>query len=620
VNQESRKPLFVEQFRDYVEDSLQESFDELNDVARSKYMARYFAECILSPKNPALLPSAEEDIVAFVVDGKGDQGVDFICREGGVVLIVQAKYSGGGRKTARRRPEEPADFDSFRNVLSRLWNFRNLEMNEPLREAAAEIDWDKDRFQLYYITVRQLAANQARVAERNVTPMADLPDLLERTELQLLDETKLNQELRDTLSLDVSEPWIAELMFTENEDSPPWTRLGSDDGRGCYVGRVSGAQLAVLFTQHKSSLFALNIRNYIGDTATNRAIRKTAMERAEEFFFFNNGISALAESIEPHKANKRILRCKNLSIVNGAQTVRSLHKTQILNPEAARKVQVLIRLTETDSKKTTAEQEFLDSVTRYNNTQNAIRISDFRSNDKIQRDIRTRFSALPSLGGKKFSYKNKRSGPGERDAKRGSEISIGMEEFTKTLFAFLFGPDDVYGGTGYVFDSTTEGGYARLFGRGGEVLPSLGNETFEFYAGVWFVCSCGKEWWREESRKSKHSALERRWMFYFALGAVLRKAYEGSEEQYRSDLRKLSHTGWMGDGPTGANQKVIFRLSRMAFQVLRQAYDESVKTGGSHRNWFRSEATLLLIKNKVADSWDLVAEHADDYRFPGRSK
>jgi hypothetical protein len=223
------------------------------------------------------------------------------------------------------------------------------------------------------------------------------------------------------------------------------------------------------------------------------------------------------------------------------------------------------------------------------------------------------------LGGKKFSYKNKRAGPGESEAKRGSEISIGMEEFTKTLFAFLFGPDDAYGGTGYVFDSTTEGGYAKLFGGGGEILPTLGNETFEYYAGVWFVCAYGKDLWRDESLKSKHAALERRWMFYFGLGEVLRKAYEVVEGQYRSDLLKLSHPGWIGDGPIGAKQKVISRLSRMAFQALRQAYDESVRVGTSHRNWFRSQATLQLIREKVTNSWDLVAEHADDYRF-SRSK
>jgi hypothetical protein len=186
----------------------------------------------------------------------------------------------------------------------------------------------------------------------------------------------------------------------------------------------------------------LNIRNYIGDTATNKAIKKTAVGLPEEFFFFNNGISALAEGIEADAKDPRILRCKNLSIVNGAQTVRSLHKTQTDNPVAAKKAQVLVRITETQSKKTTHEQEFLDSVTKYNNTQNAIKISDFRSNDKIQHDIRSKFSELPSLNGKKFSYKNKRSGSSERDGKKGTDISIGMEEFTKSLYAFLYGPDD----------------------------------------------------------------------------------------------------------------------------------------------------------------------------------
>lgn len=77
----------------------------------------------------------------------------------------------------------------------------------------------------------------------------------------------------------------------------------------------------------------------------------------------------------------------------------------------------------------------------------------------MQLDLRKKFDQLPSLGGKKFSYKNKRSGERERDV-----IPISMEEFVKTLYAFLYGPDDVFGGTGHVFDATKGGGYAKLFG------------------------------------------------------------------------------------------------------------------------------------------------------------
>ncbi|MGD0868740.1 MAG: AIPR family protein [Bryobacteraceae bacterium] len=395
-------------------------------------------------------------------------------------------------------------------------------------------------------------------------------------------------------------------------------KLGSAGERSSYVGRVGAAQLAELFTRERSRLFTLNIRNYIGDTATNKTIRKTALEDAENFFFFNNGISALAESVEEDKKDARILHCRNLSIVNGAQTVRSLHKAHVEDPVRVRGVQVLFRLTETTSKKTSTEQEFLDNLTKYNNTQNAIKVSDFRSNDKIQHDIKERFYALPSVKGKKFSYKRKRSGPGERDVAARTDTTIGMEEFTKTLFAFLFGPDDVYGGTSYVFDATGEGGYTKLFGDNGQILPSLSKETFEYYSGIWFVCNFAKELWRTESRKTKHSSLERRWMFFYALGEALRTCY-GDKGTLRMDLRRLSSPAWIADGPDGKVQKVIERLSRLTFKALKEAYNSASSSGGgnfTHRNWFRSQTSLQIISDKVADSWTLLSEYADDYRLP----
>lgn len=137
------KVLFRERFRDYVEESLKESFDSQTDVTRSKLMARFFAEKILYPRNPTLLPFGDEEIRECIVDGKGDQGIDFISREGGVVLIIQAKYSGG-KKASKRPSESPADFDSFRNVLTRLHNYQRLQMNQQLREIASEIDWESD--------------------------------------------------------------------------------------------------------------------------------------------------------------------------------------------------------------------------------------------------------------------------------------------------------------------------------------------------------------------------------------------------------------------------------------------------------------------------------------------
>ncbi len=297
--------------------------------------------------------------------------------------------------------------------------------------------------------------------------------------------------------------------------------------------------MAVLFTQHKSSLFTLNIRNYIGDNGTNKAIRATAINSSTDFFSFNNGISALATRITPDEHDPRVLICERLSVINGAQTIRSLHKAHLANPVALRDVHVLLRITQFEPKKTQREQEFLDNVTKYNNTQNAIKLSDFRSNDRVQLDLRRKFEQLPSLGGKKFSYKNKRSGERERDV-----IAIGMEEFVKTLYAFIYGPDDVFGGTGHVFDATKGGGYAKLFGDGGEILPAIPAEKFHVYAGVWFLCDEAKRIWRARSRDGNEPGIERRWMFYYALGESIRLAHSEQGVDTSSALRFLSNPSW----------------------------------------------------------------------------
>jgi hypothetical protein len=71
----------------------------------------------------------------------------------------------------------------------------------------------------------------------------------------------------------------------------------------------------------------------------------------------------------------------------------------------------------------------------------------------------------------------------------------------------------------------------------------------------------------------------------------------------------------MNEGPEGTIQKAIFRQARFAMQSMKQAYEESTSMGASHRNWFRSPATLEAIKNRINDSWIIVEEHAGDYRF-----
>ena len=404
------KQRFREHFRDYVKNKLRTPFDNLTDKQRSIWMSRFYADVVIRSLNPGLIPETDEDLDACLVDGADDCGVDLLAREGNTVLIIQAKYTGE-KKTGKKAIEKAEPFDHFCRVLSRLnTGPSKFKMNQKLKEAVVDIDWDKDNFMLHYITLQQPAENSYARAEQGVDAIRELPDLPDRSTLELFNEEKLNIILRDAMKQELASSQTIAVRFSPNEDQEAF--MSFDDpasGRKSYIGRVNGGQLADLFRQHKSALFALNIRNYIGDTGTNRAIRKTATSAPNDFFYANNGICAVATRIRPDEkdSSERTLVCERFSIINGAQSVRSLSKAQSENPDAVRGVEVLLRLVEYDSKITQAEQTFLDNIIRNNNTQNAIKISDFRSNDQVQISLKQHFAKVPALRGKSFTYRNK---------------------------------------------------------------------------------------------------------------------------------------------------------------------------------------------------------------------
>jgi len=158
-------------------------------------------------------------------------------------------------------------------------------------------------------------------------------------------------------------------------------------------------------------------------------MRDTAKKKPENFYFFNNGISCLATKVERHVD---FLLASGLQVINGAQTVKTLAEVASRNPPDPLP-KVLVRLTEIPEE--TAESEGLrDDITRFNNTQNKITSSDFRSNDPIQQFLKTEFNKI-KRNNLPIAYISKR---GEKSI--GKKEIIKMEEFTKVIFAFLKEP------------------------------------------------------------------------------------------------------------------------------------------------------------------------------------
>lgn len=149
------------------------------------------------------------------------------------------------------------------------------------------------------------------------------------------------------------------------------------------VFTCKGEELAKIYNDYRERIFQQNVRYSLGlrSRSINRQILETAIDntRNKEFWYFNNGITIICKKINEATSSK-VINLDNAQIINGAQTTYALYEAYN-NGNLKNDVEVLVKVIETDDK------NFIESVTLYTNSQNAIRLRDLCSNDEIQLKI-----------------------------------------------------------------------------------------------------------------------------------------------------------------------------------------------------------------------------------------
>lgn len=174
----------------------------------------------------------------------------------------------------------------------------------------------------------------------------------------------------------------------------------SGDKWKSYVTSVPAQFLYRAYKKHKTRLFSANVRDYLGsrssDSNINNGIKKTAEQEPENFWVYNNGLTILTNSFDlMASGRKRILQISGMSIVNGAQTTGAIGSLQRLPSPSLR---VPVRFV------CTSDADLVHGVIQYNNSQNKVTASDFRSTDSIQKRLKEETRNLPHaeyLGGRR---------------------------------------------------------------------------------------------------------------------------------------------------------------------------------------------------------------------------
>jgi len=405
----------------------------------------------------------EDDSEDILMGGSSDLKIDFILTDEveKSIHLVQTKYVGMGKKK-KGGAIDIDDLEVFCGRHKYLQDSAWVRKNGNKTIVAKLLDYkdfveDGYKFNYTYITTADSTERtKAIVSEQE----KHLEKLKEEVNIQLIDFTLLKEMYVNSLSSELSIP--DEVSF----DLPQDKFIIKEEPLKTLLAIVKGSSIINLYKQYKKSLFTWNIRGHLGgEKGINKNIKNTAINTPENFYYYNNGISAVCTDFT---FDKNKLTAKKFQIINGAQTVGSLY----LARDKAKDCELLLKVTVSGSVST--EKGFNADIIRFNNTQNKVNLSDFRSNDKIQKIIETNFSKSKAMSVSAIQYLKKRG-----VKKESGKINITLENLARIRYAYLHNPCEVISSAQLLWDNEKNGKYHKAFGVDGEIPELITDEIFK---------------------------------------------------------------------------------------------------------------------------------------------
>ncbi len=319
----------------------------------------------------------DADAAAAITDGFDDNGLDavLVANDSGnpVVYLVQSKWKKDGKGS-------PAvgDVHKFVQGIQDIINVKFDRFNEKVRAKQAEIEGALSCAEVKFVLILahpgtdSLSDNARRPIE---DAMEEINDPLDTISFQMLTQRELHSFL--TREVRGVKPDLDVTMYGWGSVTEPYT---------AFYGQVEAVDIAEWFTEHGSGLFAENLRLYLGHQSdVNTSIIETLATHPEQFWYLNNGITVLCESVARNAINSTSKKVgkfafRGVSVVNGAQTVGCIGKAVRDHAEAVADARVLVRFISLEH----CPEHFGSEVTRGTNTQNRVERRDFVALDPEQ--------------------------------------------------------------------------------------------------------------------------------------------------------------------------------------------------------------------------------------------
>jgi hypothetical protein len=318
-----------------------------------------------------------EDAAAAITDGFGDNGLDAVYYHPGekVLYLIQAKWHGEGNGSVDRG-EIQKFIKGFRDLINARWD----RFPEKLQKRKQSIESALNDARTKIVLVVAHTGQQGLSEEVK----SDIKDALD--EANSPTEIVSSQALRQGDIYSIISQGLGGAPIDLQVVLYDWGQV-REPYQGFY-GQVAASDVAGWLTTHQNRLFAPNLRVFLGVTQVNASMVETLTQSPENFWYFNNGVTALCRTVQkkPLGGNTRetgYFDCSDLRIVNGAQTVGAIADAASKDPSGVGRARVGIRLISLES----CPAGFDKEVTKFNNSQNRIERRDFVALDPQQERI-----------------------------------------------------------------------------------------------------------------------------------------------------------------------------------------------------------------------------------------
>ena len=168
---------------------------------------------------------------------------------------------------------------------------------------------------------------------------------------------------------------------------------GQNDDYDYALAAIPGDALRLLYEKFGARLLEANVRSFLSvkGRGVNAGIQNTLRNSPERFMAYNNGIVMVADEVRlghSQDGTPGVAWVKGLQIVNGGQTTASLYFTKKKYPEIdLSNVRVAAKIIVMRVQDPTKEEALVSDISRFANSQNAVRQSDLSANKPFHVEI-----------------------------------------------------------------------------------------------------------------------------------------------------------------------------------------------------------------------------------------